>query len=61
MIWENSTINQEMIVEAAGEEDQEAEGEEDQVDLEESLEHQKYLFNSTDCLEYLLLEDNKIP
>ena len=50
-----------MIVEAAGGEDQEAESEEDQVDLEESLEHQKYLFNSTDCLEYLLLEDNKIP
>ena len=62
MIWVNSTTNKEVIVEVVGEEDQEVEEEEGQVELEEEdLAHLKYLFSPTDCLEYLLLEDNKIP
>lgn len=45
-----------------GEEDQEVEEEEGQVELEEEdLAHLKYLFSPTDCLEYLLLEELKIP
>ena len=62
MIWGNSTTNKEMIVEAAEEGHLEVEDEEVHLEPgEANSEHPKYSFNLTDCLEYLSLEDLKIP
>lgn len=51
-----------MIVEAAEEGHLEVEDEEVHLEPgEANSEHPKYSFNLTDCLEYLSLEDLKIP